>query len=344
MSVSLIHKLRDVPLAFVDVETTGASTDFGHRVIEIGIVRVEGGRSVTEYQQLVDPQRRVGPGIVALTGITNEMVAGQPLFADILPRVIELMSGAVVIGHNVRFDLSFLTGEFRRCRQPIAECLAGCKHVLDTVRIARRRFGRGGNGLQMLAPRLGVLPTAAHRALADAVTTFGVFEKLMAPAGGWEMCLCDAIGQQGGPMGLLPASPRESLLPLELQEALEQRAKVLMEYVDGDEHRTERIIEPLQVRKYKGEMQLVAHCHLRNDRRNFKLDRIVQLKRLDPEAPAPAPPGSQMTFDQLKPEASSQSHDRPGATSVEVRVSAGHAPAQNDFDEADRETQPAPGH
>jgi DNA polymerase III epsilon subunit family exonuclease len=284
MAVSLIHKLRDVPLAFVDVETTGASTDFGDRVIEIGICRVEGGRSVAEYQQLVDPRRRVGPGIVALTGITNEMLAGQPLFSDILPRVIELMSGCVVIGHNVRFDLSFLTGEFRRCRQPINECLTDCRHVLDTVRIARRRFGRGGNGLQRLAPRLGVMPTAAHRALADAVTTFGVFEKLMAPAGGWEMCLCDAIAQQGGPMGLLPASPRESLLPLALQEALEQRAKVVMEYVDGEEQRTERIIQPLQVRKYKGELQLVAHCHLRNERRNFKLDRIVELKRMDGES------------------------------------------------------------
>ena len=299
MGVSLIHKLREVPLAFVDVETTGASTDFGHRVIEIGIARVEGGRSVCEYQQLIDPQRRIGPGITALTGITNEMVAGQPCFDAILPRVIELMSGCVVIGHNIRFDLSFLTGEFRRCRRPIHECLTDCRHVLDTVRIARRRFGRGGNGLQRLAPRLGVTPTAAHRALADAVTTLGVFEKLMEPAGGWEMMLCDAIGQQGGPMGLLPASPRESLLPLELQEALERKAKVLMEYIDGDAQRTERIIEPLQVRKFKGELQLVAHCHLRNERRNFKLERIVQLKRMDPDIVPPKFPGQQMTFEHL---------------------------------------------
>src|SRR3954464_7782240 len=101
--VSLLNKLRDTPLAFVDVETTGASTDYGDRVTEIGIVRVEGGKSVCEYQQLVDPQRRISAGVVALTGITQEMVTGQPLFADIQPRVVELLSGAVVIGHNVRF-------------------------------------------------------------------------------------------------------------------------------------------------------------------------------------------------------------------------------------------------
>src|SRR5205809_4933838 len=132
MTFSLLDKLRTIPLAFIDVETTGASTDYGDRVTEIGIVRVENGQRVVEYQQLVDPQRRISAGVVALTGITQEMVTGQPLFADVLPRVVELMSGAVVVGHNVRFDLSFLTGEFRRCRQPINECL-GSVHVMDTV-------------------------------------------------------------------------------------------------------------------------------------------------------------------------------------------------------------------
>jgi DNA polymerase III epsilon subunit family exonuclease len=294
---SLIDKLCSIPLAFVDVETTGASTDYGDRVTEIGIVRVENCQRVVEFQQLVDPQRRIGPGIVALTGITNEMVAGQPLFSAILPRVTELLSGAVVIGHNVRFDLSFIAGEYRRCRMPIHEAL-GTVHVLDTVRIARRRFGRGGNGLQRLAPRLGVQPVSAHRALADALTTSLVFERLMEPVGGWQMCLCDAIAQQGGPMGLLPASPRESLLPLELQEALEQRCTVLMEYLDAREQRTERIVEPLQIRRFKGALELVAHCHLRNERRNFKIERIVQLKRIEKEA---VPPDTQLTFEQVSP-------------------------------------------
>ena len=283
MPASLIDKLRQVPLVFVDVETTGASTDYGDRVIEIGIARYEQGVRIAEYQQLIDPQRRIGPGIVALTGITPEMCAGQPHFADCLPRIIDLMCGAVVIGHNVRFDLSFLTAEFRRCRQAINECLIGCRHVLDTVRIARRRFGRGGNGLQRLAPRLGVVPSAAHRALADAITTAGVFERLLEPVGGWEMCLCDAIAQQGGPMGLLPASPRESLLPLELQEALEQRTQVRMEYLDGDQQRTQRLISPLRLRRRHGELRLVAHCHLRDEPRSFKLDRIVRLTRPDEE-------------------------------------------------------------
>jgi hypothetical protein len=128
-------------------------------------------------------------------------------------------------------------------------------------------------------------PTTAHRALADAITTAFVFEKLLETVGGWDLTLCDAIVQQGGPMGLLPASPRESLLPLELQEALEQRAAVLMDYLDARQQPTQRIIEPLHLRKFKGELTLIAHCRLRNDRRTFKLDRIIRLTRLDAAAP-----------------------------------------------------------
>jgi DNA polymerase III epsilon subunit-like protein len=202
------------------------------------------------------------------------------------------MRGAVVVGHNVRFDLGFLHKEIRRSGQDILQAI-GDVPVLDTVRIARRRFGRGGNGLQALAPRLGVFPTVAHRALADVLTTVGVFEKLLEPLGGWNLPLCDALLAQGGKMGLLPANPRESLLPLELEEALEMRKPVMLEYLDAREARTQRIIQPLHVRRVKGELMLVAHCQMRGAQRTFKLERIVQLTRIDADQPAastaPAP-------------------------------------------------------
>lgn len=280
MPISLLQPLREIPFAFVDTETTGASADFGDRVIELGIVRVEGGRIVAEYQQLINPKRNIGPGITVLTGISQQMVDGQPTFIEQLPRAMELMSGAVVVGHNVRFDLSFLSKEFRCCGLQITDAFPGA-HVMDTVRLARRRFGRGGNGLQRLAPRLGIQPVTAHRALADAQTTYLVFEKLMEPLAGWQTSLADALIAQGGPMGILPVSSREPVLPLELEEALEQRKPVMMEYLDALEHRTQRMIEPISVRRFKGELTLVAHCHLRAAQRTFKIERIVQLTRIE---------------------------------------------------------------
>lgn len=280
MTISLLQSLADIPFAFVDTETTGASADYGDRVIELGIVRVEGGKIVAEYQQLINPNRYIGPGITVLTGISQQMVEGQPTFVEQLPRAMELMAGAVVVGHNVRFDLSFLSKEFRCCGLQIADAFPKA-HVMDTVRLARRRFGRGGNGLQRLAPRLGIQPVTAHRALADAQTTHLVFEKLMEPLAGWQTSLADALIAQGGPMGILPASSRQPVLPLELEEALEQRKPVMMEYLDAREHRTQRMIEPISIRRFNGELTLVAHCHLRAAQRTFKVERIVQLTRVE---------------------------------------------------------------
>jgi DNA polymerase-3 subunit alpha (Gram-positive type) len=281
MPFSLLQPLIDIPIAVIDVETTGASAEFGDRVIELGVVRIERGVKVAEYQQLIDPQRRISPGITALTGISTEMVAGQPRFIDQIDRLTAILSSAIVMGHNVRFDLSFINREYRRCGKELPALLGPVVHVLDTVRIARRRFGRGGNSLGVLARRLGVDPVAAHRALADTQTTHLVFDRLIQPVGGWSMMLCDALREQGGPMGLMPISPKENPLPLELEEALEQRRPVLMDYLDARQHRTQRVIEPLEIRRFKGEMLLVAHCKLREDRRTFKLDRIVELRRIE---------------------------------------------------------------
>ena len=100
MSFSLLQPLCDIPLAIVDLETTGASSDFGHRVIEIGIARVEGGRVVAEYERLVDPERRISAGVTALTGISQAMVEGQPRFCEQISSICELMQGAVVIEHH----------------------------------------------------------------------------------------------------------------------------------------------------------------------------------------------------------------------------------------------------
>lgn len=278
MAVSLINKLRETPLCFIDVETTGASAEYGERIVEMGAIRVENGQVSGEIDHLLDPKRRISAGVQALTGITPDMVAGCPACAAVLPQLLDLMRDAVVIGHNVRFDLSFLRLEFHRAGMDIAQAV-GPTHVIDTLRLARRRFGRGGNGLQNLARRLGFSAEVAHRGLADVYTTRKLFEVLIDAPAGWEMGLCDLIAQQGGPMGLLPATA-ETLLPLEIMEALESRGRVRMEYVDACGERSERVIEPMAVKRKVGELVLVAHCYLRGGMRTFKLERIVRLERI----------------------------------------------------------------
>ena len=143
-----------------------------------------------------------------------------------------------------------------------------------------------GNGLQRLGVALGIQPVTAHRALADAQTTHPVFEKLIEPVGGWQICLADAMREQGGPMGLLPSEPKQSLLPLELEEGPGDAAPARD---DGMPRRPaawqHRVIRPIQLRRRNGEMILIAHCELRNGSADdSKLSGSCDCKRVENES------------------------------------------------------------
>src|SRR5688572_21333255 len=72
------------PLSFavVDLETTGASAIYD-RIIEVAVVRLEGGEIVDRYEQLVDPKVAIPPFITRLTGIDGRMLKGKPAFGEI---------------------------------------------------------------------------------------------------------------------------------------------------------------------------------------------------------------------------------------------------------------------
>jgi DNA polymerase III subunit epsilon len=149
-------------LVFVDLETTGGNVAH-HRITEIGIVRVTNGELVDEWSSLVNPECVIPSYIEAFTGITNEMVAGAPRFADIATQVLEKLGGAVFVAHNARFDYSFLRSEFRRLDRHFAA------KVLCTVKLSRRLFPQyARHNLDAVMERNGLTCAARHRALGDA--------------------------------------------------------------------------------------------------------------------------------------------------------------------------------
>lgn len=97
----------------VDVETTGGRAA-RHRVTEIGAVKVQNGRVIDRWQSLINPQQSIPGSITRLTGITNAMVAGAPIFAEIAEDFQDFMGEAIFVAHNVRFDYGFISEEFRR--------------------------------------------------------------------------------------------------------------------------------------------------------------------------------------------------------------------------------------
>jgi len=152
----------------LDIETTGLNPE-SDAITEIGAVRFSGHRVEAEWHTLINPGRRIPPEITRLTGITDAMVRGAPMIHDVLEDLDYFVGDAPILGHNVRFDLSFLRklGLFRH------------NEPLDTYEMAAILLPTAGRyNLGALGQFLGVLLPATHRALDDAKVTHAVFTKL----------------------------------------------------------------------------------------------------------------------------------------------------------------------
>lgn len=152
----------DYPVVFVDIETTGGSYR-NSRILEIGIIRMEGGEITREFNTLLDPESYIPTEITRLTGIRVQDTLGKPVFADIADEVAEIMDGAVFIAHNVRFDYSFIKQEFARLGREFHP------RLLCTVRLSRALYAHEkGHSLAKLIERHNITVEARHRALEDA--------------------------------------------------------------------------------------------------------------------------------------------------------------------------------
>jgi DNA polymerase III subunit epsilon len=167
--------------AVVDLETTGFSPE-QERVIEVAVVVLDpDGREVDAFCTLVDPE--CGPGPTHVHGITAEMLEGAPTFAGIHPYLAGLLSGRVVVGHNVdRFDLAFLLAE---CRRLGGEALVPASvTTLDTLRVAQAYLDLPGKArLVDCCDRYRLTWDDHHSALGDARVTAALFGAMRAELG-----------------------------------------------------------------------------------------------------------------------------------------------------------------
>ena len=167
--------LSDVTFCVIDLETTGGSAD-GDTITEVGAVKVRGGQCLGTFQTLVNPGRAIPPSITVLTGISESMVVRAPRIEQVLPALLEFCGDAVIVGHNVRFDLGFLNAALVRSRR---QKLSNAH--LDTVALARRllRDEVPNCRLGTLASRFRLDHQPSHRALDDALATVDLLHLLI---------------------------------------------------------------------------------------------------------------------------------------------------------------------
>jgi DNA polymerase-3 subunit epsilon len=150
----------------VDVETTGLSTKRGDRIIEIGAVVLEGGRTGEEFHALICVKERIHWAAQQVHGITNEMLLGKPMADEVMPEFRKFIADNALVAHNARFDMGFISHEFLR----LGMGLTNPYHC--TLKLSRSLYPKLQNHrLETVYRHLcGRLPGGAkrHRALDDA--------------------------------------------------------------------------------------------------------------------------------------------------------------------------------
>lgn len=166
------QSLTDAYVVF-DLETTGLSA-VHNQIIEIGAVKVEGGRITERFSTFVNPREPIPFEIEKLTSISDEMVLDAPVIEEILPKFLEFCAGCVLIAHNASFDAGFIEENCKRLG------IETDFTVGDTVAMARILLPNLGKfKLDNVAKALHISLDHHHRAVDDAACTAEIFVKFI---------------------------------------------------------------------------------------------------------------------------------------------------------------------
>lgn len=174
--MSLIEQpISQLPLVFLDTETTGLAVHKGDEIIEFGAVKVLGGQEIATLDTLIRPSRSIPPESTKIHGISDLFVMGAPVFSEFAKELLKFIDGSVVIAHNAPFDLGFLAVALENERRNLPD-----NPVLDTVAFFRSLLPHLMNHkLDTLKKHFDVKADRAHRALDDSRALAKVFNKVI---------------------------------------------------------------------------------------------------------------------------------------------------------------------
>ena len=266
--------IKNATFVAFDIETTGLSP-FIDRIIEIGAVKFRSEKVLDTFQELIDPEMPISPGAMAVNGISDNMVEGKPKIGEVLPRFLSFLGDAIPVAHNAPFDVGFLSYDISRMNLTAAD-----KPILDTCAIPKRIFpSLYSYSLENLAADLHIRSKEFHRALADARVCMMILIKCLAEMGGpGRLTMTDVFAANGPALRLSTGEVTFEGPFKPLQKALDSGNPIEILYQDARGAVTIRQIRPLSVGLVRGITMIEAFCELRQGKRNFRLDRILETK------------------------------------------------------------------
>lgn len=176
-----LSDILNMPLTFVDLETTGRPHERFFEIIEIGVIQIT-KNSVQENGSLIDPRMKIPEHIIEITGINDSMVRGKPLFDLFIKYFYKVAQEHVLIGYNSKsFDSKGLEKMFLK-----KGSLQKFNDQLDIFHLFQRckkeflGINNRGGSLTEACSTYGIkVPGNAHRASYDIAITALLAEELL---------------------------------------------------------------------------------------------------------------------------------------------------------------------
>jgi DNA polymerase III subunit epsilon len=250
----------------IDTETTGLFVAYGDRICEIALINFDRRfRQTAVFSGSVDPRRKISAGAYEVNHIEEEEFQSAPKFSEVAEEVLDLVTGRILVGHNVHFDYDFLKNEMRLQNRKFE-----LEAMIDTVEVARDLVVSNSYGLGILLRLFDIVPENRHRALGDCRATFELFKKLyLIYTDKFSDNLVEFVRRYG-------RHPEDAVavLPDWLKIALAEKSEIEIVYTSRGKSSGRRKIKPISVYSAMGRTYLEAYCHLRNSRRTFLVQRI----------------------------------------------------------------------
>lgn len=159
--------------AIIDIESNGSGFR-KERIIEVALFIYNGHKVIEQFISLVNPEDEITPFVQKLTGITPKMVKKAPKFHEIAKRIIEMTTGAILVGHNVDFDYRMLRQSFQNLGYDFQI------NTIDTIALSKKLIPNAESySLGKLCKSIGIPHSDVHRAVGDARATLELFKLLI---------------------------------------------------------------------------------------------------------------------------------------------------------------------
>lgn len=268
-------EIRKARFAIFDFETTGLYPYGGDRICEIGAIKAGFGlNEPKKFHRLVDPKRPLSYGACRVNGLNDEMLRGQPTITEALPEFLKFIEGCVLVAYNAGFDLGFLENELGDNRSILSNYV-----IIDALALARRLFPSTPRfNLGYVAETLGIDSSNTHRAMKDAFLTWKIFERELAILRETGILTVEDIAHSRKVPRIAVKNVKDCRMEL-IEDAIFRQAKLNIIYRSAwNNNVTKREITPITLQKGYDRTYLLAHCHMRGEERNFRVDCIIEAK------------------------------------------------------------------